>query len=593
MSQLRGGAMQGSGSQSEDPKDCGPAAVRAQLHTILSSPDFIVPARLHAFLSFVVEESLAGRGDRIKAFSIATHVFGRDDDFDVLNDPVVRIEAGRLRRALERYYLLSGRHDPIIIDIPKGSYAPRIERRQDDSIAASSPESMRTADLPFDKRARTGKTPIWTRGLGAAVLAIGIVLLSAAVIARMMDNGAQDATDPEVTLAVAPLSNLSGPEGVPLAAGISDELLSQLARFKEIKIIARPPAIAGREPEKKALEANYLLEGSVRVAGVRMRVAARLLESQTAKILWSQVFERDLRETGAFEVESDIAAKVAAAVAQPYGAIFTPLSSAAATQLPENADAYLCILRFYQYRKVLNREEHATTRECLQKTTASSPGYSTAWAMLAYLYLDEIRFDLNRRPNGASGVVRAREAAERAVMLDPANVRALQALMTVLFFSRQPEEALKIGEQALALNPNDTELLAEFGSRIAQAGDWQRGARMMEDALARNPAQAGYCTGLVALAHFMMGDDKRAVEWIRRADLQRFSIYHFVAALIFARAGLSQEARASVTQFLKMRPRFFDDFRGELAMRNFNARDRAVLIEGARSAGFPVNPVNN
>lgn len=583
--------MRGSGFQSEDPKDCGPAAVRAQLHTILSSPDFIVPARLRAFLTFVVEECLAGRGDRIKAFSIATHVFGRDDDFDVLNDPVVRIEAGRLRRALERYYLLSGRHDPIIIDIPKGSYAPRIERREDGPIAASAPELKAPPDLQPPPKMQ--KAQICKRGLGAAVLAIGIVLISAVVIARMMDNGTQEVSDPEVTLAVAPLSNLSGPEGVSLAAGISDELLSQLARFKEIRVFARTPIAAGREPDKKTFEASYLLEGSIRVAGVRLRVAARLLESRTAKVAWSQVYERDLRETGAFEVESDIAAKVAAAVAQPYGVIFTPLSSAAAIRLPDNADAYLCVLRFYQYRKVLNREEHATTRECLEKTISSSPGYSTGWAMLAYLYLDEDRFDLNRRPNGASGVVRAREASERAVMLDPANVRALQALMTVLFFSRQPEEALKIGEQALALNPNDTELLAEFGSRIAQTGDWQRGARMMEDALARNPAQAGYYTGLVAQAYYMMGDDKRAVEWIRRADLQKFSIYHFVAALIFARAGLSQEARASVSQFLKMRPRFFDDFRGELTMRNFNATDRAVLIEGARSAGFPVNPVSN
>ena len=93
--------------------------------------------------------------------------------------------------------------------------------------------------------------------------------------------------------------------------------------------------------------------------------------------------------------------------------------------------------------------------------------------------------------------------------------------MTVLFFSRLPDAALGIGAKALALNPNDTEILAEFGSRIAQAGDWKRGAAMMKDALARNPSQTSYYIGLVALAYYMMGNDQLAVEWIRRADLRK------------------------------------------------------------------------
>jgi adenylate cyclase len=78
------------------------------------------------------------------------------------------------------------------------------------------------------------------------------------------------------------------------------------------------------------------------------------------------------------------------------------------------------------------------------------------------------------------------------------------------------------------------------------------------------------------------------VEWIRRADLKQFWIFHFVAALIFARAGLEADASVSRTVFLKMRPRFFDNFDAELAMRNFNARDRAILTNGAKQAGFPV-----
>jgi adenylate cyclase len=162
--------------------------------------------------------------------------------------------------------------------------------------------------------------------------------------------------------------------------------------------------------------------------------------------------------------------------------------------------------------------------------------------------------------------------------------------MTVLFFSKEPAEALRVGAQALALNRNDAELLAEFGSRVAQAGDWKRGAALIEEALARNPGHSDYYVGLLALAAYMQHDDELAVELIRRANLQRFSIYQFVAALIFARNGLTAEAAQSRAEFLKQRPNFFDDFAGELNKRNFNARDRAVLIQGAIQAGFPVTP---
>jgi adenylate cyclase len=111
---------------------------------------------------------------------------------------------------------------------------------------------------------------------------------------------------------------------------------------------------------------------------------------------------------------------------------------------------------------------------------------------------------------------------------------------------------------------------------------------MIEEAMAKNPGQSSYYTGQLALASYMQGEDTRAVALIKRANLQNFSIYHFVAALIFARHGMSHEASQARAAFLKQRPGFFADFDGELDRRNFNARDRSILIRGAIQAGFPV-----
>ena len=98
--------------------------IRQQLEKILASPEFQSSPRLRDFLRFVVEKTLSGLAQEIKGYTVATEVFGRNADFDAAKDTIVRIQAGRLRRALERYYLTIGRQDLVRIDIPKGSYVP-------------------------------------------------------------------------------------------------------------------------------------------------------------------------------------------------------------------------------------------------------------------------------------------------------------------------------------------------------------------------------------------------------------------------------------------------------------------------------------
>ncbi|NKF31460.1 adenylate cyclase, partial [Pseudomonas sp. BGM005] len=113
-----------------------PDDIRTQLDRIIASPEFPRVGRSAAFLTYVTEEALAGRAERIKGYTIAVEVFKRSEGFKQ-DDPVVRIEAGRLRRVLERYYLIAGQHDPVRIDIPKGGYAPSFvwNEKADDAVA--------------------------------------------------------------------------------------------------------------------------------------------------------------------------------------------------------------------------------------------------------------------------------------------------------------------------------------------------------------------------------------------------------------------------------------------------------------------------
>jgi tetratricopeptide (TPR) repeat protein len=183
---------------------------------------------------------------------------------------------------------------------------------------------------------------------------------------------------------------------------------------------------------------------------------------------------------------------------------------------------------------------------------------------------------------------RALEKARRAVRLDPANMRASQALMTALFYDQKLDEALRIGEEALARNPNDTEFLGEYGLRLSQAGFWERGEELIEQAIERNPSSATmYDTGL-ALSAYMMGDTERAVRLIRKADTPRFPFYYAISALIYANADMKPEAAAARERFMAAWPGFFDDLDGELAKRLYDPGDRAKIVEDSRKAGFPV-----
>ncbi|MET0745712.1 MAG: adenylate cyclase [Microvirga sp.] len=580
--------------------------VRAQLDRLVASPDFDVPARGRKFLRYIVEETLAGRADRIKAYSVGIEVFERDASFDAQGDPVVRIEAGRLRRALEHYYLVPGRSDPVIIDVPKGAYVPHFTRRAvprlEDAAAPPVPvPSAPDATIAATRgRPRTRRAGLYAVSLCVAALALAVAGFTGWRLSRGLPSGPASTGNPSgPVLAVIPFANLGdAPETKVYAQGLTEEILSQLARFKELSVLGRettrniPPG-ADMARLRRELGARYYLEGSVQTEAHQLRVTGRLLDAATGTVLWSQVYDDDLRVRGFFAIQDDLARKVATALGQPYGIIFRaderrePVGGQD-VRAPEDLEAYACTLRFYGYRAALGPDSHASVRACLERAIARYPTYATAWAMLSMLYLDEDRFGFNPRPGPPTATQRAIEAARLANRLDPENVRGLQALMTALFFTEQPGEALEVGERAVALNPNDTELLAEFGSRVGQAGDHKRGMALVEQALARNPGHSGYYNGTLAQLAYLDRDYHRAEALMRQVSLEKFPLYHFVSAVIYAQLGMEREAAEARNRFMQARPTFFDGWDREAAKRNYSARDVALLAEGARKAGFPV-----
>jgi adenylate cyclase len=604
----------GQGSGQSDLESIPSDLIQVQLERIIASSAFDASRRNRAFLRFVVEETLAGRGDRIKAYTIGTGVLGRDEAFDPQADPIVRIEASRLRRSLERYYLMAGQDDPIRIDIPKWSYVPSFQRLhsvRDDcgSPHAYSPElpDEMPPVLPAHREARMARaralgilTPRRTFARGAwAALALMLLVIGLGTAIWVWNT----ATEPDAAVAgaavrpsiiVLPFENLSGePAKAYLAGGITEEILAGLAQFEELFVYARETgvrysSVPGYQELHRELGVRYVLEGSVREAAGRIRVTARLVDAATGVQLWAAAYEEAGTGADLFRVQSDIARRVAVEIAQPYGIIATADMQLMRGKSPESLSAYECVLQVHHYYRHMSAARVEEARSCLERATESDPEYADAWALLGMSYLDQVRLRTAPRSHDKDLLDHALRAAQRAAEIAPDGALAHRSLLLVHSFRGEVKEALAAGERAVALSPNNAEALAEFGMRLALMGQWERGIALIDEAIARNPAHPGWYHTAPALNFYRQGRYAEALEEARQIEAPGWVHNHTILAMIYGQLGQEEQARAAARQLLQLDPDFEENAWYEIQLRNFPAQVAEHMIEGLRKAGLRI-----
>ena len=217
-------------------------AIRQQLDRILSSATFQQVERLKRFVSFIVTEGAAGRGDELKEYVVGVQVFGKESSFDPRTDPIVRVQARRLRARLSRYYHDEGQHDELIIELPKGGYAPVFKRRE---TRAAAPPSLTTA--------------LASRNTIAVV-----------PFADHSENGDLDY----------------------FCAGLTQELIFRLTRLRGLRVVASD---AG-EPDARH-GAAMALRGSVRRSNDAVRVTTHLVDIASGSHLWSDSLNAPLGDS--------------------------------------------------------------------------------------------------------------------------------------------------------------------------------------------------------------------------------------------------------------------------------------------------------
>lgn len=525
--------------QTEAARSEAPPAdeVRAALGRVLASPDFSANDRRRAFLTYVVEETLAGRGDRLKGYAIATAVFGRGEAFDPQADPVVRLEAGRLRRDLDGYYAGDGRSDPLRISIPKGGYAPRFEAIPE-APAAAEPGRVDAPPAVDDGAApppvsRAAPRRLRPRTLAAAGVLAALVLLAAAAIWTGRKTPGAAVRGPAVAL--LPFRALdSSPDSGWLAAGLGETLARDLMRFPGFRVYLPAPASAGADdatPER----VGYVVDGSVRAEGDAFRVTAQLRDATTGRLLWSEAYDRAAEPGALIALEGALAEEISAALGQPYGPVAADLRQRADSPEVRSMASYLCVLRAFDYRRTFARGAAAPVLACLEEAVERDPGYSDAWAMLGWLHMDAGRFTFDRDPEPE--YAKAEAAARHALELDPDSILALGALSATAHYMGDYPLSVSLGRQAASLNPYDPETLAQLGWRLSVRGDFVEGVPLLDRAIARTANPPAWYYHMIAVDLLLKGDYRAMLEVAQRAAREGSPFSEALVAIASAELG--------------------------------------------------------
>jgi tetratricopeptide (TPR) repeat protein len=488
--------------QNGQPND---AAIRAQVERMTKSTVFANSPQLASFLVFVVEALLRGKSGRLKGYTIGVEVLRRDTSFDPQIDPIVRVEATRLRRAIDRYYAGPGADDEIVITLPRGGYVPRVTRR-----AAAPPAVAQAAE---------------GEALGPG-------------------NGMP-------TLRVAPFVVMGRPGRLVIdGETLSSKLCEAFALFDMINVIgAAPNAPQGR--------IDYRLDGTLEYRGDEtVCLRFRLVDKMDETVIWSRSFEHHAGENHT-EIERDVIRDLSTSVVQRFGIIW---SHERARQFAANVGdpRHRALIQAGEAFRSFDLAAYARARQELERLTAIDPGFAAGFTYLGLVSATDYVHGLGGPPNDISALDRALKFARRGVELKPHSAFAYHILFVILFFRGETEAACAAAEKAIALNPNDIVVLADYGGRLIFSGQVDKGMEILNRTVAFGAILPSWAHFYMFLGHYLREELPEARFHASQMTSESYFYGRLARALMAYRDGQTEEAQRVAQAILSDQPRWID-----------------------------------
>jgi tetratricopeptide (TPR) repeat protein len=541
--------------------------VQHALASIVASPAFSASPQLAAFLRFVVEAALDGQSDRIKGYTIAVEALGRDASFDPQSDPIVRVEAGRLRRALDRYYAEAGQNDPIVIDLPRGSYVPVFQRRAMPPPVGSGStvvSMVRAVALP-------GKTTWIALACGLAAYAfVDLVLLdqlrmgsqeqSAAALSPQPAHAGDKRSFVGPSIYIAPVMVSGNPILLaPTSSMLEARLRDVFARFDDVTVISElPNAATQRRPP-----ADYRLVTAMEPApNGTLNLRFQLIDAADGSIAWTRMVERLDTSGDMRSVQVGLTHEIAGELLPSVGVIHARERAKEAAR-HDREPRYACLLDSFRYFRAADRSQHDAVRTCLEAAVARDPTFASGFSSLARLYFREYLIGASEDA-GLRSLDRALNAARQAIDVNPGNVRAYHVLMDVHMARGEIAEAMAAGDRALALNPYDSSGVIQYASHLVLLGDIDRGIGMLRERVRYLGAMPMRYTFVHAMAAYLKSDFTTALAYANQLAVDEFPFGLVIQAAARLKVGDREGARAAAARLAELRPNWRKDPRREL-----------------------------
>lgn len=516
-----------------------------ELSRICSSNELKPKYRLCQLLKYLVNETLAGRTEQLIGYTIGLEVFSRDKDFNPELDPIVRIQIGRLRRTLEKYFSNEGKNDPVRFSIPIGNYSPLFIPNLESDLN------------PVEKISETQVDSLAKPGI-----------------------------------VVLPFTNLAeGTEREYFAKGLTEEISIELTRYQDFRVIGfrikDQIEIDTNEQEKllNDLGANFVIQGSVRKDSDKIKVSVKLIDAFTNEQLWGEQFKRELNPSNLISIQENIAREAVTIIANEYGIIPQRIAKASRKKAPAELGTYEAILRYYHYQIYHTPETAQAAFISLEQALNKNSESGEALAMLATLYGSGYELDLPESTNSLEKIV---ELTEKAILLEPQNqvVRIVYAWR--FFVLEQKEKFLYEMEKALELNPNSPFRVGAIGFYLSLYGEWEKGKQLLDSAMKQNIGYPSWYYGATTLYFYRVNEFEKAYEEAIKYDVAGLFWGPMLRAATLGQLERKSDAERDISDLMVLKPDF--ESKARYLISRYVKEEELVdkIIKGLQKAGLKI-----
>jgi adenylate cyclase len=389
-------------------------------------------------------------------------------------------------------------------------------------------------------------------------------------------------------IAVLPFDNMSGdPDQAYFSDGITEDLITDLSRVSGLFVVARNTMFTykGRPVNVQRvgdeLGVRYVLEGSVRKAGDRVRVNAQLVDAGNGHHLWAERFDREM--TDVFALQDEVTQKIVSALA----VTLTPDEEQRLSQAAQaNPEAYDILLRGLERFRRYTREANAEAREYFERAVAIDPHFARAHADVALTHAEDVFFGWTETPDQSSRL--ALEMARHALALDDNSRVAHYALAVTYLNMKRYDDALAENRRLLELDPNYADGHAQHAFNLNYGGRPEEALEAIRTAMRLDPRYGFYYVWVLGHAHFLLGQIEEAIVRFEKSieSNPEFVDGHLILAAAYAHAGRIEDAQWEAEEVLVLNPEFTLAGERERALYK-DPGHSAYYIEGLRKAGLP------